>query len=255
MSRVTNCLFRIYFDQDREYNIIVNTENISNDQEVTVMPLFALEENQIYFPDPHLAEEDGLLAIGGDLSEERLILAYCNGIFPWYNKEDPIMWWCPKERYIIRPSKIHISHSMKKYMRKHDVSIKLNRDFADTMHRCRTKREFCEGTWITDEMEEAYLRLHKSDLAVSVEAFSDGKLAGGLYGVCIGRCFFGESMFSDRENGSKIALILLAELLESNGFVMIDCQFHTDHLESMGGESISYDEYRDLLKEGGCLDE
>lgn len=214
------------------------------------MPVYGLDDKEIYFPDPILAEEDGLLAIGGDLSLDRLLLAYSHGIFPWYNEGDPIMWWCPKERFIIRPAEIHVSKSMKKFFRKHDVTIEFNRDFKDTMHRCRTKREFAEGTWITDAMEEAYYNLHKHNFALSVEAFVDGQLAGGLYGVCLGACFFGESMFSDMENGSKIALILLAEVLEEQGFLMIDCQFHTPHLESMGGVHISYDEYRQLLKEG-----
>lgn len=214
------------------------------------MAVYALDEDEIYFPDPSLAEDDGLLAVGGDLSIQRLLLAYTNGIFPWYNKEDPIMWWCPKERFIIRPANIHVSHSMKKFMKKHEISIKINRDFADTMHRCRLKREFAEGTWITDDMEEAYYRLYENKLALSVESYIDGELAGGLYGVCLGRCFFGESMFSDMENGSKIALILLARFLEDNDFVMIDCQLHTDHLESMGGERISYEEYKDLIDEG-----
>ncbi|MCI7766622.1 MAG: leucyl/phenylalanyl-tRNA--protein transferase [Oscillospiraceae bacterium] len=214
------------------------------------MPVFALDEKEIYFPDPTLAEEDGLLAAGGDLSVERLVLAYSNGIFPWYNEGSPILWWCPKERFIIRPSKIHVSHSMKKFMRKHDVKIRLNRDFADTMHRCRLKREQNEGTWITDDMEKAYFRLHENGLAVSVEAYIDDKLAGGLYGVSLGRCFFGESMFSDMENGSKAALILFSSYLAEQDFVMIDCQFHTDHLESMGGEAISLEEYNALLDEG-----
>lgn len=211
------------------------------------MAVFRLKENEISFPDPTLAEEDGLLAVGGDLSVERLLLAYSNGIFPWFNEGDPILWWCPKERFIIRPEKIHVSHSMKKFLKKHVTHVELNRDFADTMHRCRLKREFAEGTWITDSMEEAYGRLHEQKYALSVEAYVDGELAGGLYGVCLGKCFFGESMFSDMENGSKIALILLARILEQNGFLMIDCQFHTDHLESMGGERISWEEYRGLL--------
>lgn len=214
------------------------------------MSVFGLEENEIYFPDPVLADEDGLLAVGGDLSVERLLLAYSNGIFPWYNPDDPIMWWCPKERFIIRPGSIHVSHSMKKFMKKHDVRIELDRDFADTMHHCRIKREFREGTWISDDMEAAYLRLHNEGYAVSVESYVDGQLAGGLYGVCLGRCFFGESMFSEMENGSKTALVLLADLLYENDFVMIDCQFHTDHLESMGGEKITWDEYCRLLDEG-----
>ena len=215
------------------------------------MPVFRLEENDIFFPDPSLAEEDGLLAIGGDLSVERLLLAYSNGIFPWYSEGQPIMWWCPHERYIIRPKNIHISHSMKKFMKHHKVGVKYNRDFADTMHRCRTKRELtAEGTWITDDMEAAYCRLNELDYALSVESYIDDRLAGGLYGVCLGRCFFGESMFTDIENGSKIALILLAKILEENDFLMIDCQFHTDHLESMGGESVGFKEYKALLDEG-----
>lgn len=214
------------------------------------MPYFRLDEEEIYFPDPTLAEEDGLLAIGGDLSVGRLVLAYSNGIFPWYNEGDPILWWCPKERFVIFPSEIHISKSMKKFMRKHKVELKLNRDFRDTMHRCRIKREFAEGTWITDEMEKAYYDLYKNNFALSVEAYVDDELAGGLYGVFIGRCFFGESMFSDKENGSKVALILLAQLLEGYGFLMIDCQFHTDHLESMGGITLGWDDYVKLLKQG-----
>lgn len=210
------------------------------------MAVYRLNDD-IIFPNPTLADEDGLLAIGGDLSVDRLILAYSNGIFPWYNAGEPIMWWCPKERFIIRPENVHISHSMRKFIKKHRVMIKLNRDFADTMHRCRLKREFNEGTWITDEMEEAYSRLRENEYAVSVESYIDGELAGGLYGVCLGQCFFGESMFSDKENGSKVALILFAEILRENDFVMIDCQFHTDHLESMGGEYISWEEYKTLL--------
>ena len=151
---------------------------------------------------------------------------------------------------MIFPEEIHISRSMQKYRKKHELQLMLNRDFADTMHRCRTKREFAEGTWISDEMEEAYFRLHKEGYAVGVEAYEDGVLAGGLYGVCIGRCFFGESMFSEKENGSKTALIGLAQQLEENGFLFIDCQFHTEHLESMGGRYISWEEYDSMLQTG-----
>ena len=214
------------------------------------MPIFRLDKNDICFPDPSLAEENDLLAVGGDLSVDRLLLAYSNGIFPWFNEGDPILWWCPKERFIIRPTEIHISRSMKKFMRQHAIEVVLNRDFQDTMHRCRTKREFAEGTWITDSMEAAYYRLHQKGYAISVEAYVDGELAGGLYGVAIGRCFFGESMFSDKENGSKLALIYLAQELARYDFLFIDCQFHTPHLESMGGVHISLDEYRQLLSAG-----
>ena len=204
--------------------------------------------DDVSFPDPTLAEENGLLAVGGDLSVERLLEAYSNGIFPWFNEGDPILWWCPKERFIIRPEKIHISHSMNKFMKQNEIKIMFNRDFADTIHRCRTKREATVGTWITDDMEKAYIALSENGFALSVEAYTNNELAGGLYGVVLGKCFFGESMFSDKENGSKIALIHLAKLLEKNGFSMIDCQFHTDHLESMGGEKISWEEYIELLK-------
>ena len=190
------------------------------------------------------------LAVGGDLCVERLLLAYTHGIFPWYNPGEEILWWCPRERFVIFPKEIHISKSMKKYKKKHELGLVLNRDFADTMHRCRMKREFAEGTWITDEMEEAYGRLHEAGYAVSVEAYEDGELAGGLYGVSIGRCFFGESMFSEKENGSKTALIGLAGLLAERGFMFLDCQFHTEHLERMGGRYLSWEEYERLLREG-----
>ncbi len=212
------------------------------------MSVFQLEKDKIYFPLPKLGEPDGLLAVGGDLSIERLLLAYSNGIFPWYNSDQPIMWWCPMERFIIRPSEIHISRSMKKYMRKHHVEYRLDRDFAYTMHKCRIIRESEPGgTWISDEMEEAYCRLHDAGFAFSIESYVDGSIAGGLYGVNLGHCFFGESMYSDLENGSKLALIALAKVLEEHDYNMIDCQFHTDHLESMGGVYISYEEYRKLL--------
>lgn len=214
------------------------------------MPVFRLNE-EITFPDPKYGREDGLLAVGGDLSLDRLLLAYSYGIFPWFNPEDPILWWCPLKRFVIFPSEIHISHSMKKYMKKHEIGLKINRDFSHTMRQCRMKREFTkEGTWITDDMEEAYYRLYKYGCASSVEAYVDGKLAGGLYGVHIGKSFMGESMFSNMPNGSKIALVLLSKHLEKLGFTMIDCQFHTEHLESMGGRYISYEEYMAYIKKG-----
>ena len=214
------------------------------------MPIYRLNEKEIYFPSPAYARPDGLLAVGGDLCMERLLLAYTHGIFPWYNPGEEILWWCPRERFVIFPKEVHVSRSMKKYMKKHELKVMLNRDFADTMHRCRVKREFEEGTWISDEMEEAYFRLHQAGYAVSVEVLEDGVLAGGLYGVSVGRCFFGESMFSERENGSKTALIAFARFLVQNRFLFIDCQFHTEHLESMGGRYISFEEYDRMLAEG-----
>ena len=213
------------------------------------MSIFRLLENKNIFPDPSLAEPDGLLAVGGDLRVERLLAAYRQSIFPWYDANSPILWWSPPERFIINPEDIHISHSMRKFMRKHDVRIEVGRDFVDTIGRCRAVHK-SEGEWIIDEMVEAYTDLSIAGYATGVEAFFDGELAGGLYGVVIGRCFFGESMFTLIENGSKAALIMLAKLLYERDFVMIDCQFHTDHLESMGGISISREEYLDLLHEG-----
>ncbi len=214
------------------------------------MPVFRLDGDRIEFPHPTLARADGLLAVGGDLCVERLLLAYTHGIFPWYNPGEEILWWCPKERFVIFPGEIHVSRSMRKYMKKHSLKVVLNRDFADTMHRCRIKREFDDGTWITDEMEEAYSKLHKEGYAVSVEVYEDEMPAGGLYGVSIGRCFFGESMYSDKENGSKTALIAFAQLLEQQEFLFIDCQFHTEHLEQMGGRYISWETYDKMLQEG-----
>ena len=214
------------------------------------MPVYRLNEKEIYFPSPAYARPDGLLAVGGDLCMERLLLAYTHGIFPWYNPGEEILWWCPRERFVIFPKEVHVSRSMKKYMKKHELKVMLNRDFADTMHRCRVKREFEEGTWISNEMEEAYFRLHQAGYAVSVEVLEDGVLAGGLYGVSVGRCFFGESMFSERENGSKTALIAFARFLVQNRFLFIDCQFHTEHLESMDGRYISFEEYDRMLAEG-----
>ncbi len=214
------------------------------------MPICRLNENKIYFPKPTSARWDGLLAVGGDLSVERLLYAYTHGIFPWYNPGEEILWWCPARRFVIFPKEIHVSRSMKKYMKKHELKLIQNRDFADTMHRCRMKREFNEGTWISDEMEEAYYRLHKAGYAVSVEIWEDGELAGGFYGVSIGQCFFGESMFSEKPNGSKMALISYAHILEQEKFLFIDCQFHTEHLESMGGRYISWDYYNKMLKKG-----
>ncbi len=214
------------------------------------MPVFRLNPEEISFPDPQLAEEEGLLAVGGDLSVERLLLAYSNGIFPWFNPGEEVLWWCPHRRYLIFPDQIHISHSMKKYCRKHQIQIHLNRDFQDTMHRCRMKREAQEGTWIGDEMEKAYFALYQAGFSVSAEAYTDGELAGGLYGVSIGKCFFGESMFSDKANGSKLALIGLSQILEKSGFCFIDCQFHTEHLESMGGQYVEWNEYWRLLRGG-----
>ncbi|MCE5219709.1 MAG: leucyl/phenylalanyl-tRNA--protein transferase [Clostridium sp.] len=214
------------------------------------MPIFKLTKENI-FPNPELSEKDGLLAIGGDLSLERLILAYCNGIFPWYNDGEAILWWCPKPRFIIIPKEIKISKSMKKIIEKENFKITFNNDFNGVISNCKSLRENNnEGTWISDDMKNAYINLYNNGYAISVETYLKDELVGGLYGVKIGKCFFGESMFSKVSNGSKIALIKLAEKLASEGFIFIDCQMHTDHLESMGGKFVEWDIFKELLHKG-----
>lgn len=204
---------------------------------------------RIAFPDPHLGEPDGLLAVGGDLSVDRLLLAYSYGIFPWYAfRSKEIEWWCPMDRFVIFPSEIHISHSMRSLMNKNCYDVTFNQAFGDVIRNCGRLREHETGAWLGHDMIEAYTRLHEQNLAASVEVWKERTLVGGLYGVCIGRCFFGESMFSLVPSASKLALIRLAQVLESNGGVMIDCQFETPHLKSMGGRHISYEEYMSYLE-------
>lgn len=211
------------------------------------MAVYLLDED-IWFPPPAGAEEDGLLAVGGDLSAQRLLLAYSNGIFPWFNEDREILWWCPKKRFVIFPKEIRISRSMKKFMKKTNLTVTMNRDFDGVIESCRKLREENEGTWITDGMEHAYKALHELGYAASVEVYDGEHLVGGLYGVVIGRCFFGESMFSLVPNASKLALICLAKRLQELGFYFIDCQFHTEHLERMGGRYISYEEYMQYME-------
>lgn len=214
------------------------------------MSIFKLTK-EIIFPNPELSEEDGLLAIGGDLSLERLIIAYSNGIFPWYNEGEPILWWCPKPRFIIIPEEVKISKSMKKIIKNGEFHVTFNNDFKGVINSCKFIRETSgEGTWITDDMKSAYIDLFNNGYAMSVETYLNEELVGGLYGVKIGKCFFGESMFSKVSNASKIALIKLGEKLHNEGFIFIDCQMHTDHLESMGGKFVDWNTFKDLLNKG-----
>ncbi len=204
----------------------------------------------ISFPNPRLGEEDGLLAIGGDLSVDRLLLAYSNGIFPWYAFRDEIIqWWCPMQRFVIFPEKIHVSHSMRTLIRKNKYQVSINKAFTEVIRNCGKLREDQDGAWLGPKIIEAYTRLYEQGFAASVEVWEGEKLVGGLYGVALGKCFFGESMFSLVPSGSKMALIFLAQKLLEVGGLMIDCQFETAHLKSMGGEYISYDEYMSILKE------
>lgn len=208
--------------------------------------VFRLSETIIAFPDPVLADDDGLLAIGGDLSEERLLLAYRNGIFPWFNEDDPICWYAPKERCVIFPEKIKVSKSMKQVLRKPHFEVTTNKAFAAVIKHCAgVSRKDQDGTWIGADMQEAYCRLHESGHAHSVEVWQEGQLAGGLYGMQVGTVFCGESMFSLEPNASKTALIWLCS---QNKYSLIDCQFSTDHLVSLGAEMITISQYLHLLK-------
>ena len=213
--------------------------------------IFQLNKS-ITFPDPHLAEDDGLFAVGGDLSVDRLLLAYSNGIFPWYSFRDQpqILWYCPMKRFVIFPDKIHISHSMRTLLNKDEYSVSINNDFDGVINNCSKLRYDEEGAWLGKETIKAYTELYRQGFAASVEVWDkEGKLVGGLYGVSIGPAFFGESMFSLVPSASKIALIFLAKYFQQCGGKLIDCQFETPHLKSMGGEYISYDEYMDIIRQ------
>jgi leucyl/phenylalanyl-tRNA---protein transferase len=211
------------------------------------MPIFKLSEDLV-FPHPSRANKDGILAVGGDLSPQRLLLAYNNGIFPWFNEGDPIIWWSPNPRFVLFPQNIRISTSMKKVIKRGEYTVTLDEVFPDVIKACGNLRT--DGTWITDSMVESYCKLHELGFAHSVETWYEGRLVGGLYGVSLGRCFFGESMFSTRANASKAALIYLAEKLLDREFLLIDCQVYTKHLESMGAENVSRNRFLELLSKG-----
>jgi leucyl/phenylalanyl-tRNA--protein transferase len=207
--------------------------------------VFRLSPGTIMFPDPALADDDGLLAIGGDLSEERLKLAYSNGIFPWYSEGEPILWYSPHERCVIFPEKIKVSKSMEQVFKRNVFSITLDRDFKSVIGSCAgTPRKDQDGTWITSDMQQAYINLHEKGIAHSVEVWKGDQLAGGLYGLQINNVFCGESMFSHESNASKAALIWLCR---SGNFTLIDCQLSNPHLRSMGAEMISREKYSLIL--------
>ena len=204
--------------------------------------------NDLYFPSVENATEEGLLAVGGDLSPERLILAYKSGIFPWFNEGSLILWWSPDPRMVLFPKRIKISKSMRKVVKSNQFSYTKNNCFEAVIDQCAlTKREGQEGTWITNEMKEAYLKLHELGYAQSYEIWQDDKMVGGLYGIDLGHVFCGESMFSLVSNASKFAFIKLADELHQKKYSLIDCQLYTKHLESLGAEEIPRSRFIEIL--------
>lgn len=196
------------------------------------------------FPPVHQANEMGLLAMGGDLSPERLTEAYRRGIFPWFNEDELILWWSPDPRMVLFPEKVKISKSMRKVIRSGQFRLTRDQCFTEVIERCsEIPRHGQEGTWITEKMKKAYIRMHELDKAHSYEVWEGDTLAGGLYGIDLGHVFCGESMFSDVSNASKFALIKLAGMLRDQGYKLIDCQSYTSHLEAMGAELIPRDEF------------
>ena len=212
------------------------------------MPVYRIPE-ELIFPDPELAAEDGLLGVGGDLKPERLLLAYRNGIFPWFSRGEPIMWWSPEPRCVLYPENLKVSTSLRQALRKGGYEVRFDTCFTDVIRHCsETKRKGQRGTWITKEMVEAYIRLHELGYAHSTEVFMGGELAGGLYGVAIGMTYSGESMFHLRPEASKIALYHLVQRLKDWKFPLIDCQVTNPHLLSLGAEEMPRKEFLTLLK-------
>ncbi len=211
------------------------------------MPIYRLS-NDLVFPNPRVADESGIIAIGGDLSTERLLLAYACGIFPWYQNGDPIIWWSPNPRCVLFPGELKISRSMAKFLRKEKYKVTFDRNFYDVINMCAKLRE--DNTWITEEIIAGYCSLYELGFAHSVETWYEGNLVGGLYGVSLGKCFFGESMFSIMDNASKTALVKLNKLAIKNKFLFIDCQVFSKHLESLGARNINRNLYLKFLKKG-----
>ncbi|MGC4128627.1 MAG: leucyl/phenylalanyl-tRNA--protein transferase [Bergeyella sp.] len=212
--------------------------------------VFRLNPDEITFPNPEFYQgEGGVIAFGGDLSPERIWFAYQNGIFPWFNPGEEILWWFPDPRFVLFPEKLKVSKSMKKILKNQEFTFTENQCFREVMENCRNvERKGQDGTWISDEMIDSYEVLHKSGKAKSVEVWKDGILVGGLYGVEVGRVFCGESMFAKVSNASKAGFIDFV-LRNQNNYALIDCQSYTEHLESLGAEMISPHEFLTLLKQ------
>ncbi|HEX8949231.1 MAG TPA: leucyl/phenylalanyl-tRNA--protein transferase [Dissulfurispiraceae bacterium] len=212
------------------------------------MTVFRLTDDLI-FPPPELAEDSGLIAVGGDLSVDRLVLAYSMGIFPWYSDDYPILWWSPDPRLVLSPDELQLSRSLRQTIRKGVYSITFDRAFESVIRECSAiPRKHEDGTWITADMLDAYVRLHKAGYAHSVEAWDGEELAGGLYGVILGKAFFGESMFAKRSDASKVAFATLVGQLAEKGFELIDCQVTTEHLKRFGAREVTRSEFLRRLR-------
>ena len=212
------------------------------------MPIVCFSEKQFRFPPLHQANEEGLLVIGGTVTPERVLEAYPKGIFPWYNDDIPL-WWSPDPRFMLFPAELHISRSMKKVLEKGKFEFRTNTSFQDVITACATvPRNGQEGTWITPEMKEVYFELHRQGFAHSAEAWLDGKLAGGMYGIRLGNVFFGESMFSKATNASKFAFIRFVQQLTLEGIALVDCQVYTTHVESLGARLVPRQTFIELLR-------
>jgi len=205
---------------------------------------------ELYFPPVENSSDEGIVAIGGDLSAERLLLAYRSGIFPWFEDDEPILWWSPPMRMVLFPDEFKVSKSMRNILNRGIFSVSFNTRFRDVILNCRDiKRDGQQGTWITDDMTEAYCRLNELGYAKSVEVWKDDELVGGLYGIDMGDIFCGESMFSKVPNASKVAFIALVKYLQVHNYRLLDCQVHNDHLESLGAREIPRDEFMDILRD------
>ncbi len=213
------------------------------------MPIYLLDEHDKRFPNPNYATEEGIIGAGGDLSPERLVNAYCTGIFPWYSEGEPILWWSPNPRGVLFLEDFKLSKSMRKFLRKKIFKVTFDKEFERIISLCGDTRREKEGTWITEEMIESYTKLHYMGIAHSVEVWRNDDLVGGLYGVSLGKVFFGESMFSKESNASKTALNSLVEFLKKNKFEFIDCQMYTRHLGTMGAKNIPRKEFLDMLRQ------
>ncbi len=217
------------------------------------MPIFKIGKDPI-FPPAKLADENGIIAVGGDLGPDRLLNAYSNGIFPWFNEGEPIVWWSPDPRLVLFTDELHISKSMKKLINREEFTVTFNTKFEEVIRNCSQPRTYEKDTWISEDMIQAYVLLHKMGYAISTEVWKDKKLVGGLYGIGMGKCFFGESMFFKEKNASKFGMIKLTQKLLSLNIPFIDCQVTTEHLVSLGAREISRNEFLKFISKNHSFD-